>query len=165
MNLPWTEWPPFCRRHLQPHFLEWKYYNFDSNFTEICSYVWVQTIIKSALVRVMAWRIPSDKPPPQPTLTQIRCYVSCCLSLSPGEHSDGMVSPGGAPEQKVSQPVAVTDSAVPTLFHVWFNCLTLSYNDLYLLKFDGLLSFSHIFFSISSLHARILRISPIHILL
>ena len=82
-----------------------------------------------------------------------------------GVHSDGMVSPGGAPEQKVSQPVAVTDSAVPPLFHVWFNCLTLSYNDLYLLKFDGLLSFSHIFFSISSLHAKILRISPIRILL
>ena len=22
--LTWTKWPPFCRRHLQMHFLEWK---------------------------------------------------------------------------------------------------------------------------------------------
>ena len=46
--------------------------------------------------------------------------------------------------QKVLQPVATTDSAVPTLFHVLFNCFILSYNDLYLMKFDGLLSFSYI---------------------
>ena len=32
-----TKWPPFRRRHFQMHFPEWKYLNFDSNFTEICS--------------------------------------------------------------------------------------------------------------------------------
>ena len=30
-------WPPFCRRHFQTHFLEWKFLHFDSNFTEVCS--------------------------------------------------------------------------------------------------------------------------------
>ena len=33
---PWTKWPPF-RRHVQSHFLEWKYLNFKQNFIEIYS--------------------------------------------------------------------------------------------------------------------------------
>ena len=32
-----TKWPPFSRRHFRTHFLEWKCYNFDQNFTEVCS--------------------------------------------------------------------------------------------------------------------------------
>ena len=32
-----TKWPPFCRRHFQMHFLEWKCLNIDYNFTEVCS--------------------------------------------------------------------------------------------------------------------------------
>ena len=31
---PWEEWPPFCRRHFQMHFLKRKCMNFDLNFTE-----------------------------------------------------------------------------------------------------------------------------------
>ena len=31
-------WTPFRRRHFQMHFLEWKYINFDQNFTEVCSW-------------------------------------------------------------------------------------------------------------------------------
>ena len=31
-----TKWPPFCRRPLQIHFLEWTSSYLDSNFTEIC---------------------------------------------------------------------------------------------------------------------------------
>ena len=34
---PWRKWPPFRRRHFQIHFLEWKVWYFDSNFTEVCS--------------------------------------------------------------------------------------------------------------------------------
>ena len=30
-----TKWPPFSRRHFQVHFLEWKYINFDYDFTEV----------------------------------------------------------------------------------------------------------------------------------
>ena len=36
-HLPWTKWPPFRRRHVQTHFLEWKYFNFKQYFIEICS--------------------------------------------------------------------------------------------------------------------------------
>ena len=32
---PWTKWPPFRRRHIQMHFLEWKCVDFDQNFTEV----------------------------------------------------------------------------------------------------------------------------------
>ena len=32
-----TKWTPFRRRHFQMHFLEWKYVNFDYDFTEVCS--------------------------------------------------------------------------------------------------------------------------------
>ena len=31
------KWVPFCRRHFQPHFLEWIGLNIKLNFTEICS--------------------------------------------------------------------------------------------------------------------------------
>ena len=34
---PRTKWPPFRRRHVQMHFLEWKYLNFKQNFIEIRS--------------------------------------------------------------------------------------------------------------------------------
>ena len=32
-----TKWSPFCRRHFQVHFVEWKLLNFNHNFPEICS--------------------------------------------------------------------------------------------------------------------------------
>ena len=32
-----TTWPPFSRRHFEMHFLEWKYINYDCDFTEVCS--------------------------------------------------------------------------------------------------------------------------------
>ena len=34
-----TKWPPFSRRHVQRHFLEWKCVNCDLVFTEVCSQV------------------------------------------------------------------------------------------------------------------------------
>ena len=34
-----TKWPPFCRRHFQMHFLQWKTLCSDPNFTEVCSRV------------------------------------------------------------------------------------------------------------------------------
>ena len=50
------------------HFLEWKWLNSDSNFTEICSQSPIDN--KPALVWVMAWRLPGDKPLPEPLLAQ-----------------------------------------------------------------------------------------------
>ena len=32
-----TKWTPFCRRHLQVHFLEWKSLHFDSSLTDFCT--------------------------------------------------------------------------------------------------------------------------------
>ena len=32
-----TKWPQFHWRQVQKHFLEWKYFNFQLNLTEICS--------------------------------------------------------------------------------------------------------------------------------
>ena len=32
-----TKLPPFCKRHFQLHFLEWKLLCFDSNLTKLCS--------------------------------------------------------------------------------------------------------------------------------
>ena len=37
LNEAETRWPPFSRRHFPMHFLEWKYINFDYDFTEVCS--------------------------------------------------------------------------------------------------------------------------------
>ena len=34
-----TKWPSFCRWPFQMYFLQWKYQNFNWNFTEICSQV------------------------------------------------------------------------------------------------------------------------------
>ena len=34
---PWTKWPPFRRWHFQMHILEWKYIDFDWNFSEFYS--------------------------------------------------------------------------------------------------------------------------------
>ena len=34
-----TKWLPFCRQHFQMNFLQWKSLHFDSNFSEMCSWV------------------------------------------------------------------------------------------------------------------------------
>ena len=51
-------WSPFRIQHFQMHFLEWKCVNSDKDFTEIC----LQWAIIPALVQIMAWCCPGDKP-------------------------------------------------------------------------------------------------------
>ena len=48
------------------HFLEWKYMNFILNFTDFCSQVWINNI--PALVQIMAWHLPGDKPLSEPVM-------------------------------------------------------------------------------------------------
>ena len=36
-HLPWTKWPPFCRRYILMHFREWKVLYFGKHLTEVCS--------------------------------------------------------------------------------------------------------------------------------
>ena len=56
-----AKWLPFTRRHFQMHFLEWKWKNFDRYFT--VKFV-PEGSLKNipALVQIMAWRRPGDKP-------------------------------------------------------------------------------------------------------
>ena len=37
-HISWTKWPPYRRRHVQTHFLEWKCLNLKYNFSEISSF-------------------------------------------------------------------------------------------------------------------------------
>ena len=56
-----TKWPPFSRRHFKMHFLEWKNKNFDSIPKGP-----INNIL--ALVQIMAWRRPGDKPLSEPVI-------------------------------------------------------------------------------------------------
>ena len=61
---------PAWSRYFQMHFLRWKIFYFDSNFTEVCSPGPIDS--KFTLVQVMATRHQSgDKPLSDPVLTQI----------------------------------------------------------------------------------------------
>ena len=64
---PWTKWTPFRRQHFQMHFLEWKFLNFDSNFTEVPK---CPIDNKWALVQIMSRCQTGDKPLSEPMLTQ-----------------------------------------------------------------------------------------------
>ena len=69
-----TTWPPFSRRHSQMHFLEWKY-------------IWISLTISLkivpngpinnilALVQIMAWRRPGDKPLSEPMMDRLPTHI------------------------------------------------------------------------------------------
>ena len=76
-NVAETRWPPFSRRHFQIHFLEWKCINFDVYFTEVSK---GQINIISALVQIMAWRRPCDKPLSEPNDDMI--FTDICIHRS-----------------------------------------------------------------------------------
>ena len=67
-HLAWTKWQPFCRRYVQAHFCEWKY--FKEIYLKFKCVLWVLFDNMSALVQIMAWRRPGDKPLFEPMLTQ-----------------------------------------------------------------------------------------------
>ena len=54
-----TKWPPCSRRHFQIHFLQWK----------------VRINHISALVPIMAWRRPGDKPSSGPMMVSLLTYI------------------------------------------------------------------------------------------
>ena len=69
LTSPWTKRGHHSdRQHFEMHFLEWKQYNSDFNFPEICPKSPIEN--KLALVQVMAWRRTDNKPLPEPILTQ-----------------------------------------------------------------------------------------------
>ena len=55
-----TKWSPFHTRNFQTHIIEWKYYNVDHNFTDVCLKVLVNNI--PSLVQMLAWRHSGHKP-------------------------------------------------------------------------------------------------------
>ena len=65
-----TKWPPIFRWHFQMHFLQWKCLNFYEELTEAVPIVPINNI--PALVEIMAWCRPGDKPSPQPMLVRIK---------------------------------------------------------------------------------------------
>ena len=66
--LPGQNGRNFGTQHFQMHFLEWKWYNSDSDFTEFFFRSPIDN--KPALVQVMAWRCIGDKPLPEPMMAQ-----------------------------------------------------------------------------------------------
>ena len=54
------------------NFLEWKCMNTDWNFTEVCS-SWSNNI--AALVQIMAWRRPGDKPLSGPMMVRLPTHI------------------------------------------------------------------------------------------
>ena len=74
-----TNLPPFSRRYFQMHFLEWKYVNFAWDLLTLVPEVRINNI--SALVQIMAWCQPGDKPLPEPMMLVFwRIYASLGLN-------------------------------------------------------------------------------------
>ena len=67
----------FGRQHFRLHFLEWNFFNFTQNFTEICYLDLIDNM--SALVQIMAWPRTGDKPLSEAMLL---CCVDAYVSLS-----------------------------------------------------------------------------------
>ena len=62
--------PPFSRRHFQMHFLEWKCLNFSIQIS--LNFVPKAPVIDiAALVQVMVWRRPCDKPLSEPMMVSL----------------------------------------------------------------------------------------------
>ena len=55
------------------HFLEWNCMNFDFNFTEVCSWGLINNIL--ALVQIMAWHQPGDKPLSEPMMVRLPTQI------------------------------------------------------------------------------------------
>ena len=51
------------------HFLEWKYVNFDWDFTEVCSQR------SNNNIQIMAWRRPGDKPLSEPKMVRLLTHI------------------------------------------------------------------------------------------
>ena len=74
-----TKWSPFRRWHLEMHFLEWKCINFDYDFIECCSY---GSNNISALVQIMVWRWPGDKPLSEPMMVSLPMHICITQTVS-----------------------------------------------------------------------------------
>ena len=76
---PLTHGPPFPRRHFQMLFLQWKCMNIDWILIEVSSWGPINNI--PALVQMMAWHRPDDKPLSEPILVSLlTLYASLGLN-------------------------------------------------------------------------------------
>ena len=67
------KWPPFSRRHFQMHFLQWKYMNFAEISLRFVPNGPINNI--PALVQIMAWHRPDDKPLSEPVLVGLLTHI------------------------------------------------------------------------------------------
>ena len=67
-----TKWTPFRRRHVQVHFLEWKYLNFEISLKFIAK---GSINNNPALFQIMAWRRPGDKPLSEPMMARLLTHI------------------------------------------------------------------------------------------
>ena len=71
-----TKWTPFCRRHFQMHFLEWKYMNFRISIKTSLKFVPKDPINNTlALVQIMAWCRPGDKPLSEAMMVSLLTHI------------------------------------------------------------------------------------------
>ena len=69
-----AQWPPFRRRHFQMHFPEWKYMNISIDIS--LNFVPKGPINNiPALVQIMAWRLPGDKPSSEPMIVSLPTHI------------------------------------------------------------------------------------------
>ena len=63
----------FFDKNFKCIFLEWKYTNFDKDFTEVCIMGQIKNI--PALVQIMTWRRPGDKQLSEPMMVSLLTYI------------------------------------------------------------------------------------------
>ena len=69
-----AQWPPFRSRHFQMHFPEWKYMNISIDIS--LNFVPKGPINNiPALVQIMAWRLPGDKPSSEPMIVSLSTHI------------------------------------------------------------------------------------------
>ena len=71
--------PPFCRRHFQKYFLDWKCTNDAEDSNEICSNEPINNI--TALALIMAWRRSGDRPSSEPMMVSLLTRISVTRTL------------------------------------------------------------------------------------
>ena len=68
------KWTPFRRRHFQLHFPEWKCLNCEKTFSlKFVPKGQINNI--PALVQIMAWRRPGDKPLSEPMMVSLTTHI------------------------------------------------------------------------------------------
>ena len=69
----WDRIAPFCRQHIEMHFLEWKCMDFAKISLKFVPKVQINNML--AFVQIMAWRRPGDKPLSEQILVNLLTHI------------------------------------------------------------------------------------------